>query len=251
MRLLIWILLSFLVIGFVLADESSNPTVPLLRQRITDLTGTLSSSEVQSIERTLAEFENETSNQIVVVMVPAVGTGSVDDYSMQLAEKNKVGKKGRDNGALLLIAKDDHQVRIEVGYGLEGVLTDALSDQIIRHEIIPKFKEGDFAGGISAGIDAIKQATKGEYKGDGGRQRIRNVSPLVVLILFLFFGLSGLFRGGRRHYLGSGGFYTRNPWLGGGFGGGGFGGGGFGGGGFGGFSGGGGSFGGGGASGSW
>ncbi len=166
---------------------------------------------------------------------------------MRVAEKNKFGKKGRDNGVLMIIAKEDRKIRIEVGYGLEGVLTDALSDEIIRHVIAPRFRQGEFAAGIGDGIDAIMAATKGEFKGSGGRNRDsgRYIPLVFFFVLFLFGILSRLLSRGLTHYVGSRGYRSMGPWFG-GFGGG-FGGGGGGGG----FSGGGGSFGGGGASGSW
>lgn len=225
--------------------------VPEIHQRVTDLSGTIPEGEVRHLESTLAQFERETSNQIAVLMIPSLNGESIEDYSIRVGEKNKFGKKGRDNGILLLIAKEDHRVRIETGYGLEGVLTDALCDQIIRRVMAPKFRQDDYAGGIEAGVDAIMLATKGEFKGDNrGNGNAGRFAPLLFLFIFLIFGfLSRLMRGGTRHYVGSRGYYTMGPWFG-GFGGGGFGSGGsFGGGG--GFSGGGGSFGGGGASGSW
>jgi uncharacterized protein len=250
---------SFLIIFFSLlivasvAAQRSDDSVSTLRERVTDLTGTLTRSDIDELNARLAQFERETSNQIVVVIVPSLEGGSIEDYTLRVAEKNKVGKKGKDNGVLLVVAKDDHRIRIEVGYGLEGVLTDALSDQIIRRIITPRFRQNDYAGGIAAGVDAIMSATKGEFKGEPEqRNKSRGYSFLVTFILFLLFGVfSRLFTAGRRMTMGSRGYYTRGPWWfggGGGFGGGGFGGGGFSGGGF---SGGGGSFGGGGASGSW
>ena len=140
----------------IIAQANKPPDVPEIHQRVTDLTGTLTSDQIASLSQKLEQFEHQTSNQIAVLMIPTVGNESVEDYSMRVAEKNKFGKKGRDNGVLLFIAKDDHWIRIEVGYGLEGALTDALSDQIIRHEMFPKFRSGDFYGGIDAGVDAIK-----------------------------------------------------------------------------------------------
>ncbi len=250
-------LLSGIALLAALSSLAASQTlqVPEIHRRVTDLTGTLSGQETSGLEDELALFERETSNQIVVLIVPSLGDESIEDYSMAVAEKNKIGKKGRDNGVFVLIAKDDRKIRIEVGYGLEGVLPDAIADQIIRHVIGPKFREGDFAGGLSDGIHAIMAATKGEFKGEpDGDDGSRGLSPLVIFLLFGMVGLiSRLLRGSRRHYLGPGGFASRGGWWWGGFGGGGFGGGGFGGGGFGGggFSGGGGGFGGGGASGSW
>lgn len=227
-----------------------------IHRRMTDLSGTLSGSDEVALEQKLARFEQETSNQIVVLMVGSVGGGSIEDYSLRVAEKNKLGKKGRDNGVLILIAKEDRKIRFEVGYGLEGALPDATVDQIIRHIIAPRFREGDYAGGIDEGVDAVIAATKGEFTGTGGKGGIfKNPSVLGVIIAFLVFFLGPFTRilsGGRRYQIGSRGWRSSGPWFGGFGGGGGSGGGfsGFGGGG-GGFSGGGGSFGGGGATGSW
>ena len=235
-------------IGGLQYENTFAQEIPELHRHITDLSGTLSSSEIESIDQTLSRFEQETSNQIVVLLITTLNDQSIEEYTLQVAEKNKLGKKGRDNGVLMVIAKSDRKVRIEVGYGLEGALTDAISDEIIRHFITPYFRNGDFAGGIDAGIIAIIATTKGEFKGEPHSNRQSHPPPLLFFLFPLFFILLRILSGSRRHYLGSGGYYSRGGWLGGGFGGGGFSGGGFGGGGF---SGGGGSFGGGGASGSW
>jgi uncharacterized protein len=220
--------------------------LPEFHRRVTDLSGTLSEGEAANFEEALAGFEQATSNQIAVLIIPSLNGESMEDYSMRVAELNKFGKKGRDNGVLLVIAKEDRQMRIEVGYGLEGVLTDALCDQIMRRVIAPKFRQGNFAEGLDAGINAIMEATKGEFKGTPREKgSSRNFTPLIFVLIFVIFGaINRLFGAGRRHYVGSRGYRSSGFWFG-GFGGGGFGGGG------GGFSGGGGSFGGGGASGSW
>jgi uncharacterized protein len=244
--------LLFLAVPLWTAHARDNEVpVPEFHRRVTDLSGTLSEGEAGNLEAALAGFEQSTSNQIAVLIIPSLNGEGIEDYSMRVAERNKFGKKGRDNGVLLVIAKDDRLMRIEVGYGLEGVLTDALCDQIIRRVIAPKFRQGNYAEGIDAGINAIMLATKGEFKGTpGGNFDIRHFTPLFFILVFIVFGIISRFLGGgRRHYVGSRGYTSRGIWFG-GFGGGGFGGGGFGGGG-GGFSGGGGSFGGGGASGSW
>jgi len=241
--------LLFLFLPGLFLAQQDNPQVPELHQRVTDATGTLSHNEVANLESSLAEFERTTSNQIVVLMVPSLSGESVEEYSLRVAEKNKVGKKGRDNGVLLLIAKNDRKMRIEVGYGLEGVLPDAICDQIIRHVIVPRFRDGDFFGGIEAGVGAIESATKGEFKGEPEDELPANLIPVLLVGGFFLFGLLRMFAFSRRGYhIGSRGYRSSGVWFG-GFGGGGSGsGGGFGGGGF---SGGGGSFGGGGASGSW
>lgn len=252
-RILAVLILLLAIAGIFHPAIAQEPEVPQLTQRVTDLTGTLSSGDIGALNDELASFESQTSNQIVVLMIPTLGGGAIEDYSLRVSEKNKMGKKDHNNGVLLLIVKEDRKMRIEVGYGLEGVLTDALSSQIVRNEIGPHFKSGDYAGGIAAGVHAIESATKGEYKGDGdgnGRRRRSGGLPVIFVIMIIFFSIFGRIFSFRRHYIGSGRSYSRYPWWwsGGGGGFGGSGGGGFGGGGF---SGGGGSFGGGGASGSW
>ena len=245
---------------FLLTALSQQLDVPDFHQRVIDQTNTLSPDEVRTLASSLEQFERETSNQVVVLMIPSLEGESIEDYTLRVAEKNKFGKKERNNGVLLLIAKKDRKLRIEVGYGLEGALTDALSSQIIRHEITPRFREGDYYSGVAAGIEAIMAATKGEYTGDGESRGKGGVLflPLVFMFIIVMF-LMRIFFGTRRHYIGRGGYFWGGPWWwgggpgGGGISRGGFGSGGFGGfgGGGGGFSGGGGSFGGGGASGSW
>ncbi|MBI5475320.1 MAG: TPM domain-containing protein [Ignavibacteriales bacterium] len=237
--------ISFILIFIGTVTLTGQEEIPIVHARVNDQTGTFSSGEISNLENTLFEFENETSNQIVVLMIISLDGKDIKDFAYNFAEKNKIGKKDRNNGVLLLIAKEDRKIDIEVGYGLEGVLTDAVSGQIIRKIIGPRFREGDFYGGVSDGLQAIMSATKGEFKGDPKRNHIKTFSPIAIILLILFFGIfPRIFGRGRRSAIGSQGYSSSFPWWGGGFGGGGFGGGG-------GFSGGGGSFGGGGASGSW
>jgi uncharacterized protein len=228
---------------------------PEIHRRVTDQSNVLSAGDVEALERKLSQFEQSTSNQIVVLIVPTTGGEDIFDFTQRVGEKNGIGQKGRNNGVLLCVATDDRHIRIHPGYGMEGALPDAVCDQIIRHIITPKFRTGDYSGGIDAGVEAIIAATKGEFKGMP-ETKGKPFSPVPIFALFLIVSLlMRVFAGSRRHYVGSGGAFSRGGWWWGGFGGGGFGGGGFGGGGFsgggGGFSGGGGSFGGGGASGSW
>ena len=221
--------------------------IPKLQSYVTDLTGTLSSAEITGLETSLREFDRQTSTQIVVLMVPSLESGAIEDYTYRVAQENGIGSKGRSNGVLLFIAKDDRRIRIEVGAGLEGALTDALSGEIIRREIGPRFTEGNYYAGINAGVQAIMRATKNEYQAEGKGSRQRMVSPFAFLIFFVFLLVRIISRGSRR-FRGGGGPFMYGGWGGFSSGGGGFGGGGFGGGGF---SGGGGSFNGGGASGGW
>lgn len=228
---------------------SDNPVQ--LRQYVTDETGTLTSSQISSLNTKLINEDKTTSNQIIVYLIPTLGSESLEDVSIRLAEKNKIGKKEHNNGVLILIVKDDRKIRIEVGYGLEGVLTDALCSKIIRNDITPEFKSGKYYSGIDKGIDAIILAAKGEYTADdkpGSKGGLCLGLPVFVMIIFgiiFFFIFVSLIRGrrmiGRSIYAGKSGWSS--GWGSGGSSGG-FGGGG-------GFSGGGGSFGGGGASGSW
>ncbi|MDD5363212.1 MAG: TPM domain-containing protein [Ignavibacteria bacterium] len=237
---------------------SDKPTS--LKKYVVDETGTLTQSDINALLKKLQDFDAQSSTQIVVYMVSSLGSESLEDVTVRIAEANKIGRKDRNNGVLLFIAKDDRKLRIEVGYGLEGVLTDAVSSSIIRNEITPSFKSNKYYEGINKGVDAIIAVSKGEYTNDSKSKKKSNPEslmcfgiPFFVLIIFgfIFFSIfmsiiRRIFGWNKRMYTGGGG------WGSGGFFGGGWGGGsGSSGGGFGGFSGGGGSFGGGGASGSW
>src|SRR5579872_899770 len=188
--------LTFLSVAF--AQTQPDVSIPTINRYVTDLSGTLSSDQVNTLNEELVQFDKNTSNQVIVLIVPTIGDHSIEDYSIAVAEKNKVGKKGRDNGVLLLIAMNDHKMRIETGYGLEGALPDAICSQIIRDVITPKFRENDFYGGVSDGIDAIMQATKGEFKGTSQTTQPRNsketardaflLIKLGILLLFIFGG---------------------------------------------------------------
>jgi uncharacterized protein len=136
--------------------------VPPLRGRINDYAGLIPADRALALEERLARFEAETGHQIAVLTIPSLKGDSLEDFGIRVAESWKIGKKGFDNGAILLIARDDRRLRIEVGYGLEGVMPDAIASRIIREVITPRFRSGDYAGGIEAGIDAILKVTKGE-----------------------------------------------------------------------------------------
>jgi uncharacterized protein len=129
--------------------------IPAPAARVTDLTGTLAPSERTALEAKLAAWEQQSGNQLAVLLVPSTQPEPIEAYAIRVAEAWKIGRKGQDNGALLLVAKNDRKLRIEVGYGLEGVLTDAMSKRIIAETISPPFRQGQFAAGISAGVDRI------------------------------------------------------------------------------------------------
>ena len=125
--------------------------IPPLRARVTDLTNTLSPSDQQALEAKLAAWERDTGNQMAVLVIPSTKPEPIEAYSIRVAEAWKIGRKGQDNGVLFLIAKDDRKLRFEVGYGLEGVLTDATSRRIIAETVAPYFRQNQFAAGINAG----------------------------------------------------------------------------------------------------
>jgi uncharacterized protein len=231
---------------FFVSISYSQPEVPLLKSRANDFTNTLTPQQLDNLNTRLKTFEDSTSNQLVMLMIATLDDYPIEYYSHETAQKNKIGTEEHDNGALLLIAKEDRKLRIEVGYGLEGALPDALASSIIRNVIVPHFKRNDYFAGINEGIDAIISAIAGEYTAENRDDSDDKGSSVISTILMIIFGLIMFFLRGRRRGIGSaillgglaGGFKGGRS---GGFGG--FSGGGF--------SGGGGSFGGGGASGSW
>lgn len=240
---LIFLALSFVFSGRALALDIPPPP----EYYVTDQAGLLSPTAKARLEESLGAFERDTSNQVLVATFPDLGGDSIEDFGIRLSERWRPGQSGRDNGAILLVSKNDRKVRIEVGYGLEGALPDAVSKSILQNEVLPRFKQGDFEGGIQAGVDAIFKATRGEYKGLANQGlSLGGILFLIVLIVLVIVILSALRPYGMYRH----GSYRGGGWGGGGWGGG-YGGGGWGSGSSGGFRGGGGSFGGGGASGGW
>ena len=226
-------------------------------RRVNDYANALSPADRERLEQKLAARERSSSNQVVVAIFPSLEGESLEDFSIRLAQAWRIGQKSLDNGVIFLVFLKDRKMRIEVGYGLEPTLTDAITSSILRNDVAPRFREGKIADGISAGVDAIEQAIAGTYQQSARRpasQEPQSVDYLGLIMLFLVLGGLGLavlppllsYRGpGRQGYTGRSSGWG-GPMIGGGGwsrGGGGFGGGGFGGGG--------GSFGGGGASGSW
>ena len=268
------VLLALLLSGVAQAEVA----VPPLIHRVTDLTATLDAQQTQTLEIRFAEFERNKGAQLALLIVPTTQPESIEQFGIRVAEAWKLGRKGVDDGALLIVAKDDHSLRIEVGYGLEGVLNDATANRIIAEIIVPRFKRGEFYSGIEAGTAAMMQLINGEPLPLPTRRAVasgkNNIESLMFMAFVLVVGVGGMLRamlgrlpaavlmGGA---LGALAWLTVAPLLiavlagaaafifvllgGNGRGFGGYGGGGFGGGG--GFSGGGGGFGGGGASGRW
>lgn len=149
-----------LLLGIVLAAQAQVAVPPI--GRVVDQTGTLSAEQKASLERMLEAFETRRGSQLAVLMVRTTGGEAIEQYALRVAEQWKLGRKGVDDGALLAIAKDDRAMRLEVGYGLEGALNDATAKRIIAEVITPRFREGDFFGGISAGLDRMIKVIDGE-----------------------------------------------------------------------------------------
>lgn len=250
-------LLAFLLL-LIASSLARALEVPPLRGRVNDYAGVMSQDQVRTLELQLAQFEQETGHQIAILTVPTLEGEDIEGFSIRVAESWKIGKKGFDNGVILLVSVKDRKLRLEVGYGLEGVLPDAIAKRITSDYIVPRFRAQDYAGGIIAGVDAVQRVIKQEPLPESARkpnqapQSDFNTLSMVVITLVIFALMAFSSAGRRRNQMWSGRGRRYPPifWGGGGFGGGGFSGGGFGGGG-GGFSGGGGSFGGGGASDSW
>lgn len=179
-----------LVLGFLgVASAASALEVPERPEGyVNDYAGLVSPAARARLEGRLGEFERATSTQIVVAAFPSLEGGALEDFSLRLAEKWKIGQAGKDNGAILLIFKEDRKVRIETGYGLEGALPDAVASRIIRDRIVPAFREGDFDRGVEGAVDAMILATKGEYRaGAASEDAVKKHSPALFLIMVTFF----------------------------------------------------------------
>jgi uncharacterized protein len=136
--------------------------VPDLSKRVTDLTGTLSAPAIQQLEGKLADLETRKGSQIAVLLIPTLEGEDIASFGIRVADKWKIGRKGVDDGVILIVAKDDRKLRIDVGYGLEGVIPDAIAKRVIAETITPHFKQGDFEGGINAGVDQLIGLINGE-----------------------------------------------------------------------------------------
>jgi uncharacterized protein len=255
--LAVWLPLLVLLAGLV-APAQAAPTFPPLTGRVVDAANVIPPDAEARLDQKLAGLQTQSGRQLVVVTLPGLQGYEISDYGYQLGRAWGIGSKDKNDGALLIVAPSERKLRIEVGYGLEGVLTDGLSSLIINQTIVPKFKAGDIPGGIEAGTDAIiqqltlppDQAQKIAAEANRTPEQQGGGFPWVfVIFVFLFFilpMLRGLAGGARRYRSGGlGSVILWNALNGSRGGGGGWGGGG------GGFSGGGGSFGGGGSSGSW
>jgi len=153
---------ALLVLLALSVTPVSAQDVPVLTQHVTDQTGTLNASQIAELESELVALEQRKGSQLAVLIVSTTGNEALENYSLAVAEKNKLGRSKTDDGLLLLIAKDDRKARIEVGYGLEGAVPDALASRIIREYLTPKFRQGDYFGGIKDSIQALGKLIDGE-----------------------------------------------------------------------------------------
>jgi uncharacterized protein len=202
-------------------SASADVAVPQLTGRVVDQTGTLSSSDIAALSQKLRDFEARKGSQIAVLIVPTTQPETIEQFSIRVAEAWKIGRKKVDDGAILVVAKNDRHLRIEVGYGLEGALTDVTSRRIIDEDVTPKFRSGDFAGGISAGIDRMMRVVDGEPLPSPSRSAnfVNNwddLGPVLMVALFAAIGVGGFFRAMLGRLLGSlatGGIIAGVTWF--------------------------------------
>jgi uncharacterized protein len=215
-----WVLLWLLVLGVpALAADTLIP-VPPLQARLTDLTRSLTAEQQTTLEQSLRAFEARKGTQIAVLIVPTTKPEAIEQYSLRVVEQWKLGRKKVDDGALLLVAKDDHALRIEVGYGLEGVLADVTANRIINEVITPRFKDGDFFGGIRAGIDQMVRVIDGEAlpvpaRGAGGsvEKKIGQLIPILFVAAMVIGGVLRSVLGRLPGALATGGLLALGGWL--------------------------------------
>ena len=185
--LTLWSSLSGFSVLLISAYFLSALEIPPLRGRVNDLAGIVHENHLHKLENKLAEFERDTSHQIAVLTISSLQGESIEDFSIRVAESWRIGQKGIDNGVILIIALQDRKLRIEVGYGLEGVLPDATANQIIREVIVPHFRNDDYAAGIDEGIKAILQTIAGEpLRHTSAKSKARRHSLFITLVGTVF-----------------------------------------------------------------
>lgn len=169
--------------------------IPALQHRVTDLTSTLSAEQQSTLEQKIAVFEREKGSQIAVLIVSTTQPEAIEQYSIRLAEAWKIGRDKEDDGVILLVAKDDHKMRIEVGYGLEGAIPDLVAKRVIAEIMAPNFRQGDFYGGISKAVDALISLIAGEQLPAPSKQNSQNgIGDFLPLLLVGGLILGGILR---------------------------------------------------------
>lgn len=188
-----WLLVLLL---WCIAALAATPDFPALTGRVVDAAGLLTADAQQRLEAILAQHEQDTSNQVVAVTLPSLQGYAIDDYGYQLGRHWRIGQAEHDNGVLLIVAREEREVRIEVGYGLEGTLTDARSSEIIQRIIVPQFRNDDYPGGIEQGVQAILDTLQGTYRAPASPKSITPDSAIGLIVLLTMIGefIGGLFR---------------------------------------------------------
>ncbi|HEV2152889.1 YgcG family protein [Bradyrhizobium sp.] len=214
---------ALVVFAFLLtfvAPAFADVAVPQLTGRVVDQTGTLSSGDIAALSQKLRDFETRKGSQIAVLIVPTTQPETIEQFSIRVGEAWKIGRKKVDDGAILVVAKNDRHLRIEVGYGLEGALTDVTSRRIIDEIITPKFRTGDFAGGISDGVDRMIRVIDGEPlpvpSPTVNFGNLDDLAPLFIVTLFAAIGVGGFFRAMLGRLVGSlatGGIIAVLSWI--------------------------------------
>ena len=196
--------------------------VPALSGRVVDQTGTLAAGDIASLTQALKDLETRKGSQIAVLIVPTTDGEAIEQFSLRVAEAWKIGRKKIDDGALLVIAKNDRRLRIEVGYGLEGALTDVTTKRIIDEDITPKFKSGDFAGGVAAGVDRMVRIVNGEklpepepphWQNTGSFDPTDLFNPFLIIPVLLFGGVMRRMLGRLVGSAAAGGLVTLVAWF--------------------------------------
>jgi uncharacterized protein len=178
-------------------SATAQVAVPPLQGHVTDLTETFTAEQKATLEQQLTAFEAQKGSQLAVLLVPTTAPEAIEQYAIRVAEQWKLGRKKVDDGVILIVAKNDRSLRIEVGYGLEGALTDLTSKRIISESILPRFKQGDFFGGVVVGIEQIIKVVNGESLPEPTGRSSRSDQSLRQLIPFLFIvalGVGGVLR---------------------------------------------------------
>lgn len=189
-------LAALLALGVLLGVARAEVAVPPLQARVTDLTGTLSAQQKGELEARIAAYEAKRGSQIAVLLLPTTKPEEIEQYSIRVAEAWKIGRRKVDDGLILVVAKDDRRLRIEVGYGLEGAIPDAVAKRIIDERITPRFREGDFYGGVRDGVEQLIRLAEGEKlpppAGSGGIGKLRISLVEFVVAAVVFASIAGM-----------------------------------------------------------
>jgi len=194
MRHFLAALLVFAALAVLSGAARADVPVPVLNARVTDLTGTLNAQQKSDLESRIAAYEARRGSQIAVLLLPTTKPEEIEQYSIRVADAWKIGRKGVDDGLILIVAKDDRRVRIEIGYGLEGAIPDSVARRVIDERITPRFREGDFYGGVRDGVDQLIKLAEGEKlppPASSPAGRVGSADPMQLLIPAFFFILIG------------------------------------------------------------